>query len=202
MFSKLDFQLWRIKLSLLQEILFHVNNVKRTWISIVWSKLKKRMMKKSKFGNVNFVTLKIMFRLKMKRSLRAKLSIIFWRQLHKFKIKKLMVKKIYRLFSVLINQVQCVVLSLSKVNILLKEIKSRNLKNLINLEMDLINFCKVKEMLLMLVECNVFRQQLTNRSLICKMVLKIESLELSRLTIRYLYMEMDSKNHKWFLVIN
>ena len=175
MFSKLDFQLWRIKLSLLQEILFHVNNVKRTWISIVWSKLKKRMMK---------------------RSLRAKLSIIFWRQLHKFKIKKLMVKKIYRLFSVLINQVQCVVLSLSKVNILLKEIKSRNLKNLINLEMDLINFCKVKEMLLMLVECNVFRQQLTNRSLICKMVLKIESLELSRLTIRYLYMEMDSKNHK------
>ena len=196
MFSKLDFQLWRIKLSLLQEILFHVNNVKRTWISIVWSKLKKRMMKKSKFGNVNFVTLKIMFRLKMKRSLRAKLSIIFWRQLHKFKIKKLMVKKIYRLFSVLINQVQCVVLSLSKVNILLKEIKSRNLKNLINLEMDLINFCKVKEMLLMLVECNVFRQQLTNRSLICKMVLKIESLELSRLTIRYLYMEMDSKNHK------
>ena len=202
MFSKLDFQLWRIKLSLLQEILFHVNNVKRTWISIVWSKLKKRMMKKSKFGNVNFVTLKIMFRLKMKRSLRAKLSIIFWRQLHKFKIKKLMVKKIYRSFSVLINQDQCVVLSLSKVNIKLKEIKSRNLKNLINLEMDLINFCKVKEMLLMLVECNVFRQQLTNRSLICKMVLKIESLELSRLTIRYLYMEMDSKNHKWFLVIN
>ena len=196
MFSKLDFQLWRIKLSLLQEILFHVNNVKRTWISIVWSKLKKRMMKKSKYGNVNFVTLKIRFRLKMKRSLRAKLSIIFWRQLHKFKIKKLMVKKIYRSFSVLINQDQCVVLSLSKVNIKLKEIKSRNLKNLINLEMDLINFCKVKEMLLMLVECNVFRQQLTNRSLICKMVLKIESLELSRLTIRYLYMEMDSKNHK------
>jgi len=164
--------------------------------------LKKRMMKKSKYGNVNFVTLKIRFRLKMKRSLRAKLSIIFWRQLHKFKIKKLMVKKIYRSFSVLINQDQCVVLSLSKVNIKLKEIKSRNLKNLINLEMDLINFCNVKEMLLMLVECNVFRQQLTNRSLICKMVLKIESLELSRLTIRYLYMEMDSKNHKWFLVIN
>jgi len=71
-----------------------------------------------------------------------------------------MVKKIFQLSSVLINQGQCAVLNLFKVSINLKEIKWMRWRNLWNLEMDLISTCKEREMSLMLAECNAFKQQL------------------------------------------
>jgi hypothetical protein len=87
----------------------------------------------------------------------------------------LMVKKIFQLYFALINQDQCAALSLFKGNIKLKEIKLTKWKILWNSEMDLISIFKVREMLLMLAECNACRLLLINRSLTCKMELMIEN---------------------------
>jgi len=154
------------------------------------------MVRTNNIGNVNFVFSITKYLLKMKKNLKVKLWTISLRLLLKSKIKKLTVKKTYQLFSVLINQDQCAVLNLYKANINLKETKWMNWRNLWNLEMDPINICREREMLLMWAECNVFKPQLTNRSLICKMELMIENLELFHLTIKFQFMEMDRKSHK------
>ena len=133
------------------------------------------MVRTNNLGNVNFVFLITKYLLKMKKNHKIKLWTISLKHLLKSKIKKLTVKKIYRLFSVLINQDQCAVRNLYKANIKLKETKWMNWRNLWNLEMDLISICREREMLLMWAECNVFKLQSTNRSLICKMELMIEN---------------------------
>lgn len=118
MFLKSDFQLLLTKLNLLLVIHFLAKNAKLTSIFIAMlTLLILAMVKTIKFGNVNFVILTIKYLLKMRKNHKIKLWTIFLKQLHKFRIKRLMGKKIYQLYFVLINQAQCAVHSLFRANI-------------------------------------------------------------------------------------